>query len=297
VKRGLIAVVATICVFVCSCQSSGPALAPHNEGSYSFFVAGHTYGVNGVNNAGVHPPFKEFFAQLNSLDLDFGVFTGDTVYASTPTDWDEIDEDLEDLNVPVRFAVGNHDMQNRELFVSRYGSTYYSFENSGDLFIVLDSELDRCNITGDQLRFLREALDTTRGRNNFIFVHKVLWVAEGTPYYDALRHEINAGPGIAAGCDSEFNFWTEIVPMLQGLDAPVYIVAGDVGCDWAMSLFYDEFENLHFIASGMGGAEEENFLVFDVQDGNVQITAYRLDGQPLKLGAVEAYNLEYYTQP
>jgi hypothetical protein len=42
------------------------------------------------------------------------------------------------------------------------------------------------------------------------------------------------------------------------------------------------------------GAEEENFLVFDVHGKDVLITAHRLDGQPLKLGKVEAYNLAYY---
>jgi len=263
---------------------------------YAFFVAGHTYGETGVNNPGVHPPFRGFFPRLNAMGLDFGVFTGDIVIAGTPTNWDEVDADLAELHVPVYFAVGNHDMTDRELFVSRYGPTYYSFEHRDDLFIVLDSELDRCNIVGDQLRFLRGTLDSTRAENIFMFVHKVLWVAEGTPYY-TLRDRINAGPGVAAGCDTQFNFWTEIVPMLQELDAAVYVVAGDVGVAWAMPLFYDEYENIHFVASGMGGATEENFLVFDVQDENVQITAYRLDGQPLRLGSVEAYNLEYYTHP
>ena len=34
----------------------------HGQGdstSYSFFVAGHVYGAPGVNNVGVHPPFKQ----------------------------------------------------------------------------------------------------------------------------------------------------------------------------------------------------------------------------------------------
>jgi hypothetical protein len=44
----------------------------------------------------------------------------------------------------------------------------------------------------------------------------------------------------------------------------------------------------------MGGSEEENFLVFDVHGKDVLITAHRLDGQPLNLGEVEAYNLAYY---
>ena len=259
---------------------------------YAFLVAGHTYGATGVDNPGVHPPFKSFFPHINSLGLDFGVFTGDIVIYGTANDWDEVEADLDELNMPVHFAVGNHDMTGRDLFVSRYGPTYYSFESHSDLFVVLDSELDQCSIVGDQLTFLENTLDSTQAQNVFIFVHKVLWVAEGTPYY-ALRDKIN-GPG---GYDFQSNFWPRIVPLLRDLDARVYVIAGDVGVGWAMALFYDEYENIRFVASGMGGAEEENFLVFHVRGGDVHITAYRLDSQLLNLGTVEAYNLAYYAQP
>jgi len=262
------------------------------EKRYAFLVAGHTYGATGVDNPGVHPPFKSFFPYINSLGLDFGVFTGDIVIYGTTSDWDEVDADLAELNIPVHFAAGNHDMTNRDLFVSRYGPTYYSFESHADLFVVLDSEVDQCSIVGDQLTFLENALSSTQAENVFIFVHKVLWVGEDTPYY-ALRDRVN-GPG---NYDFQSNFWPRIVPMLRDLDAQVYVVAGDVGVSWAMSLFHDQYENIRFVASGMGGAEEENFLAFDVRGGSVHITAYRLDGQPLKLGTIEAYDLEHYAQP
>jgi hypothetical protein len=197
--------------------------------------------------------------------------------------------------MPVYFAVGNHDMENRGLFVSRYGPTYFSFDESGDLFVILDGELDNCSIVGKQMEFLRETIGSTQADNVFVFAHKVLWVVEGTPYYKALRYEVNVNPENPDGCNLKSNFWTEVVPLLQeAADAQIYVVAGDVGCEWAMSLFYDEYENIHFIASGMGGSEEENFLVFDVHGKDVSITAHRLDGQPLKLGTVEAYNLAHF---
>jgi hypothetical protein len=53
----------------------------------------------------------------------------------------------------------------------------------------------------------------------------------------------------------------------------------------------------HLVASGMGGAEEENFLIFDVGPTGVQIQVQRLDGQPLKRGTIEAYDLAYYSNP
>jgi hypothetical protein len=256
---------------------------------YSFLVAGHTYGLPGVDNPGLHPPFRALFPQINADRLSFGVLTGDIVVEGTADDWDEVDAELAELLFPVYLAVGNHDVSNRALFVSRYGPTYYSFAYHGDLFIVLDGELDACNISGEQMAFLREALDGSEARNVFVFVHKLIWVVDGTPYY-VLRARLN-GPG---GYDFQGNFWTEVEPLLSDLNAQVYIVAGDVGAPWAMPLFYERYENIHLVASGMGGSEEENFLIFEVDRSGVQIRARRLDGQPLNRGTIEAYDLAYY---
>ena len=256
---------------------------------YSFLVAGHTYGVPGVDSLGLHPPFRALFPQVNANHLSFGVFTGDIVTEGTAERWDEVDAELAELLFPVHFGVGNHDVSNRALFVSRYGPTYYSFTYHEDLFIVLDGELDVCNISGEQMVFLREELNGSEARNVFVFVHKLLWVVEGTPYY-VLRAGLN-GPG---GYDFQGNFWTDVEPLLSGLDAQVYIVAGDVGVPWAMPLFHEGYENIHLVASGMGGSEEENFLIFEVDSSSVQIHAWRLDGQPLNRGTIEAYDLAYY---
>ena len=258
---------------------------------YSFFVAGHTYGVPSVNNSGVHPPFKALFPQINSSHLEFGVFTGDIVIGSTPTDWDEIDADLADLTPPVYFVVGNHDMSNRDLFTSRYGPTYYSFKYKRDLFIVLDGELDSCDIVGEQMTFLQSALNASDARNVFVFVHKLIWITEDTPYY-ALQSKVNS----SRGYNFQSNFWTDVEPLLCDLNAQVYVIAGDVGVPWAMSVFYEHRDNIHLIASGMGGSEEENVLIFDVGSDDVQIQVWRLDGQPLNRGSIEAYNLTYYNE-
>ncbi len=257
---------------------------------YSFFVAGHTYGVPNVDNEGVHPPFKLWFAEINSQDLDFGVFTGDIVIRGTPANWDEIDAELAQLTPPVHFTVGNHDLSDRKLFVSRYGPTYYSYEHKGDLFIFLDGEREPCNITGEQLTFLQDALANTNAPNVFIFVHKLIWVTEGTPYYK-LRRGLNTQQGY----DFQNNFWTDVAPLLRHLEAKVYVVAGDVGVPWAMPLFYEQDENIHLIASGMGGTEEENYLTFHVGADGAYIEVQRLDGEPLSRGSIEAYNLAHYS--
>ena len=257
---------------------------------YSFFVAGHTYGIPSVADHGIHPPFKALFPQINSSNLDFGVFTGDIVTSGTLSKWDEIDTDLAELTPQVHFVVGNHDMTNRDLFVSRYGPTYYSFEYRGDLFIMLDGELDPCNISNEQMTFLQDALSASEAQNIFVFVHKLIWVTEGTPYY-ALASKLNS----VEGYNFHANFWSDVEPLFRATGAQVYVVAGDVGVTWAMPLFYETYENIHLVASGMGGSEEENYVIFDVYANDVEIRVQRLDGQALTLGSIEAYNLAHYS--
>ena len=105
---------------------------------YSFFIAGHTYGTPGVDNEGVHPPFRNKFDFIKDDEsLNFGVFTGDIVPVGTTQNWDEIDQDIQELALPVYFAAGNHDITDRALYESRYGQSYYSFTNHEDLFLSL----------------------------------------------------------------------------------------------------------------------------------------------------------------
>lgn len=289
---GICLVLGLLSIRIVSDSTDHPVFLPlvASTKQYSFFVAGHTYGVPGVNNPGVHPPFREWFPQINSSYLDLGIFTGDIVIASTATNWDEVDADLAALTPSVHFVVGNHDMSDRDLFVSRYGPTCYSFEHWGDLFVILDGELDPCNITGEQMSFLQNTLGATNARNVFVLVHKLIWVTKDTPYY-VLRSRLNSSDGY----NFQSNFWTDVEPLLRNLDAQVYVIAGDVGVTWAMPVFYEHYANIHLIASGMGGSEEENFLLFDVGPTGIQIQVQRLDGQPLNRGTIQAYNLAYYS--
>jgi hypothetical protein len=239
------------------------AFSQNHSVSYSFFVAGHTYGQPGIKN-GLHPPFKEKFEYLRSRsEIKFGVFTGDIV-ASNPTasDWDKVDADVESLGVPVYFAVGNHDMEDRELFESRYGQTYYAFTFENDLFIVLDPNLDGWNITGEQLEFLKNALNgnTTVNNNVFVFFHQLLWWKNNSLY-------TNYRPNSFEGKADSVNFWTEIEPLLAALPNEVFMFAGDVGAgSWAADFMYDKYDNISFIASGMGEGTGDNFIVTNVYE-------------------------------
>ena len=82
-----------------------------------------------MNNIGFHPPFKQKFNYILSRpEIEFGVLTGDIV-SPFPSiqDWDEIDADIDNLGLPVYFAVGNQitviGTAQLNLFEKRDGST------------------------------------------------------------------------------------------------------------------------------------------------------------------------------
>ncbi|MCB0279071.1 MAG: metallophosphoesterase [Calditrichaeota bacterium] len=227
--------------------------------NYSFFVAGHTYGV--PEDLGIHPPFREKFAYIRGRpEIKFGVLTGDIVAANpTATDWDAVDADIDSLGLPVYFTVGNHDAENLPLFENRYGSTYYHFSYENDLFIVLDPNLDSWNISGDQLDFLKEILMQQAGlsHNVFVFFHQILWRDSDSPFKYIIY---NSG----AGRGDSINFWTEVEPLFRGLTNEVFMFAGDLGAPWSSDVTYDHYENITLIATGMGDHERENFIVVNV---------------------------------
>lgn len=232
---------------------------------YSFFVAGHVYGKPGVDNEGLHPPFEQSCKELVSQnDIEFGILTGDVVWQSTKENWDSVNDFLSEINTPVYIAVGNHDIADRELYQSRYGRTYFSFETKGDLFIVLDPNLDHWNISGDQLAFLKQTLSQRRpsDKNVFLFFHQVLWQSGGAPY-DTVSVNSLEGKG------KTVNFWSELVPLLTNLPNNVYCFAGDVGAIGQIPGYSNlKHRNISLIASGMGSGYDDNYLLVQVRNDN-----------------------------
>jgi len=254
-----------------SCDKNEDGTTEESPISYSFFIAGHTYGSPGVDNDGLHPAFKNKFDLIQSDGhIGFGVLTGDIVITGTEQNWNEVDNDIIDLGLPVYFAAGNHDMTDRVLFESRYGQTYYSFVHQSDLFIVLDPNLDEWNISDDQLQFLENALNSeAQNVNNiFVFFHQVLWWEPDNIYQNVTLNSL-------AGRADTINFWNEIEPLFNGLPKPVHMFAGDVGAfNTGSEFMYHKYENITLIASGMGGNVRDNFIIIDVhEDASV---SYRL---------------------
>jgi hypothetical protein len=183
----------------------------------------------------LHPPFREHFSLIRSNPrIEFGVFSGDIVKNATSENWDQVDRDVSELGVPVHFAVGNHDVSDRDLYESRYGRTYYSFNHGSDLFVALDPNLDHWNISGLQLSFLREVLaDLDSVTNLFVICHQLLW-------WDSTNRFAEVKPNSTDNRADSVNFWSTVEPILRGVNHPVYLFAGDIGAhpSWRSCMYY-----------------------------------------------------------
>ena len=233
------------------------------QAEYSFFVAGHAYGHPTTRRAnpdvlGLYPPF------MNRVrGNDFGVLTGDIVYQSNQREWDATNKDINSLGIPVYIAPGNHDKVG-SYFDDMY-LNYFAFEVEEDLFIVLDPNLDEWSISGDQLSFLREVIGDYR--NTFVFFHQVLWS-------DRVKTPVNSLAG-----QGDHNFWSEVFPLFR---EGTYLFAGDTGVQEHHMPMITEYQDVHLIASGMGGGVNDNYIEVTVNNGVQLDTIWLQDSEIVK---------------
>jgi hypothetical protein len=259
--RHLQRVVSTVCLLVILVMT---VMACHKKSPspYRFFVAGHTYGIKEKVVPGLHMPFVAQFDYLNQYpDMRFGVLTGDIVYYSNDTSWNNVDQQLTQLRVPVHFTTGNHDEGHKSPYKDRYGITYSSFEQENDLCIILNPGLGGWNIWGEQLAFLQQTLATAPKYDNiFLFFHHLVWWAPDNEYQQFRPNSLD-------GRAPDVNFLSEIMPLLIATEKPVYCFAGDVAAAGNTTAFFaDRKDKVHLIASGMGNQRTDNYLLITVDE-------------------------------
>ena len=119
----------------------------NNPGEFQFVIIGdRTGGANALKT------FQLAMPQINLLQPDFVINVGDLIEGYSDqatelnTEWSEADSVLNVLDMPFFKTPGNHDIANetaREVWLSRYGATYYYFVYKNVLFMVLDTEYKR----------------------------------------------------------------------------------------------------------------------------------------------------------
>ena len=274
---------------VLSCKSDKKTV------EFSFFTAGHIYGNprDEAHPKGLYKPFTQKFKKLNEdKNMKFGVLLGDIVWKSEF--WKEAELDISKLKMPVHYVRGNHDGK-LDFFQGKFGKTYKKFMYQNNLFIILDTNIDKWNILGDQLIFLMNTLrnDGKKADNIFILTHHLLWYSkENFP---------NPIPNSTYGRALETNFWSKIEPLLRNQKKPVFLFAGDMGAfpkefrkqKNTIEYFYYNYDNITFIGTGMGGGVKDNFVIVDIlKNKTVDFRLIHLNGDnENSLGRLDNYEL------
>jgi len=119
----------------------------NNPMEFQFVIIGDRTG-----GANVQKTFQLAMQQINLLQPEFVINVGDLIEgysdqaAELNTEWNEADSLLNVLDMPFFKTPGNHDIANktaREVWLNRYGATYYYFIYKNVLFLVLDTEYNR----------------------------------------------------------------------------------------------------------------------------------------------------------
>ena len=286
-----ITTIALLLTTLYSCKDKPPEVIPEtNNIQYSFFVAGHTYGNPMVPSTGIYPTFVDKFNIINEdANQLFGFFTGDITRQGREEQWEYVDSDIVKINVPVNYIVGNHDSYHRDVFIERYGNTYSSFISNDDLFIILDPNLDDWNISGEQLSFLDSVVLVNKNSvdNIFVFFHQLLWWSPDNIFKNV---KLNS----TEGRDSVLNFWTDVEPIFNSISNNVVMFAGDLGALWGSSNYmYYKYDNITFVASGMGDGNGDNFIIVEVfEDKSINFRLIAINGNDINaLGDLEEYEL------
>lgn len=242
----------------------------------SFFVAGHVH-------TSLAKKFQQEIPTINSLNLDFGVLTGDVVVDATPENWAAARRILSSLNTPYHVAPGNHDLwaanlepdegrrsrptYRGEQFATIFGGTYSSFSIGDSLFLVLDSVTPNMGAKGnlqEQKAYFSSVLrHQGKYRNIFVFMHYLLFVTPQSKYACLTGHI-----HYDKGSDSpERNLWKFIESKVIGSKrTKVYVFAGDLGVPShaeriQVPAIFDQYSNITVVAGGMGNPLQHYWVV------------------------------------
>jgi predicted phosphodiesterase len=171
------------------------------------------------DRTGDHQPgvYGEILREVERMQPDFVMTVGDQIEGYTDdttqlnAEWIEYKQLIQTLTMPIYFTPGNHDILSdiqEQVFRDQIGDPYYSFDENGYHFVVLDNgRWERGEqLPAAELNWLNQDLSKHTGaRATLVFMHKPFWyngVAAGRP--DTL-HEIFKTYGVDAVFTGHFH--------------------------------------------------------------------------------------------
>ena len=137
----------------------------------------------GGHRAGV---FGHALGKLNRMHPEFVMSVGDLIEGYTKdvdildAQWAEFDSILNRLNMRFFALPGNHDISNevmRQMWLDRYGRSYYHFRYKDVLFLAFDSnDGEGVMFSEEQINYFKQALSDNKDvRWTLVFMHHPIW--------------------------------------------------------------------------------------------------------------------------
>lgn len=193
------------------------------EASTRFAVVGH---VRGDDNGALLQNLDELIEELDRLDLDFVLMTGDLVWgdvnaettdlAAVEADWDTFDARFAALGIPIYPVPGNHDINDRgtrDLFLERYGPLPRSVDHGNIRVLLLSSAwipedddprkhpptyIRGMDLGDEQVSFIASELERGGAEHVFLGMHHMLWWHEGSAWWHDVHPLFEGHPVRAA---------------------------------------------------------------------------------------------------
>ena len=210
--------------------------------------------------------------QMNFETYDLLMLGGDLVFESTAdtATLNYLDHTFHLSQKDVLWTLGNHDYHHHPEWISGFTKrpNFYAHQKNGIQYLVLDSQQDLCNTTGQQKELLEQSIQSLDEATTHLIVlhHKLLWMMDDGPLQKRINEVSNGGSGNCFYCVPPNNFYTVVYPKLvevQNRGIQVICIAGDIGAK------VDQFEHktkegIYFLASGLkDGSPSNKVLLFD----------------------------------
>jgi predicted MPP superfamily phosphohydrolase len=225
--------------------------------------------------------FHWLSAELNKLHPDFVLTGGDMIYTAKNVDdkkaaalFDLMDKELEKLQMPVYFTMGNHEtvgitgesgidssnpMWGKRMYEKRYNSRYYSYNYEGWKFFILDGitiQEERRDYTSGvdsvQIEWIKEELGKTPEKTPII-------ISIHTPLINPHAIESSDSRALSRNSETVLNLFRDhnLKLVLEG-HTHTY-----------MNLY---FHGIHYISGGSTqyGTDpwDDGYILVKVKDGN-----------------------------
>ncbi len=154
------------------------------------------------------------------------------------------------------WALGNHDYHTKPDLIKDFTKRprYFSQYKNGITFFVHDTQIEKCNTSGDQLALLKSVTDTLKHSSHFIFLHhKLIWLPNHPELGPKANEITNSSVNTCFHCLHPNNFYEEVYPLLKEVQKrgiQVICVAGDIGFK-VKNFEYKTKEGIIYLASGL----------------------------------------------